>query len=411
MTLEQTVERLKKEIKGQNRKDVINSLEEMLCKNVKELIKSNNFFHLPLKNIFSVIAKINFNYVDDIDDGYEILLKIIKNTTDAHYEEKETLMILQIIDITQIILSYERILSIFGLFTNCPILQLFCNLYNENQLLPEKDYEYELQQKGQEIEKLKQQKQKEFNKRASPTKIEFQPISEKPKDFEPDIFKACKSGKFTSVQWLIEKENIDPNISVEQYNFRLLILKGDTPIHIASKNGHLPIVQYLIEKQNVNIDIKGFEERTSLHYACEKCKIPIINYLISQGANINEKDKWGNNVIHYASIGGYLPIVQYIIGKQSDCIDAKGGRGKTPLHCACSFANNLPVVEYLISKGANVDAKDNDSWTPLHFAANNHRPEIVKYLVSKGANKNIKNTDGKTPYDYADIDEIKNILK
>ena len=69
---------------------------------------------------------------------------------------------------------------------------------------------------------------------------DFIPIKEKPKDFEPDIFKACKEGKLKSVQWLIEKEKINKNQKDE---------KGNTPIHIACTRGHLPIVQYLIEKQ------------------------------------------------------------------------------------------------------------------------------------------------------------------
>ena len=38
---------------------------------------------------------------------------------------------------------------------------------------------------------------------------EFLPIKEKPKDYEKDIFKACEEGKLTSVQWLIEQENVD----------------------------------------------------------------------------------------------------------------------------------------------------------------------------------------------------------
>ena len=33
------------------------------------------------------------------------------------------------------------------------------------------------------------------------TKIDFQPIKEKPTDYESDIFKACEEGKLTSVQW------------------------------------------------------------------------------------------------------------------------------------------------------------------------------------------------------------------
>ena len=117
-----------KELNERNRKEVIDNLEEMLSKNVKELSKNQNIFHLPLKIIFSIISKVNFNSIDENDNGFEILQNIIKNTINAHYEEKETLLILQSIDFSQLFLSYEKIISHFGLFTNCQILQQFCNL-------------------------------------------------------------------------------------------------------------------------------------------------------------------------------------------------------------------------------------------------------------------------------------------
>ena len=142
MSVEQVVEKLKNEINERNRKDIIDNLEEMLSENVKEISKNENFFQLPLKNIFSVISKINFNSIGESDDRYEILQNIIKNTINSHYEEKETLLILQNVDISQLSLSYEKIISILGLFTNCPILKQFYNLHNEKQQLPENDYEY-----------------------------------------------------------------------------------------------------------------------------------------------------------------------------------------------------------------------------------------------------------------------------
>ena len=50
---------------------------------------------------------------------------------------------------------------------------------------------------------------------------------------ESDIFKACKEGKLKSVQWLIEKENVDKNIRIEDYKNDMW--KTDAPTHIASK--------------------------------------------------------------------------------------------------------------------------------------------------------------------------------
>ena len=231
------------------------------------------------------------------------------------------------------------------------------------------------------------------------------------KDETSDIYKACQEGKLRTVQYLIEKENVDQNTRVEYNDYELGIWNGETPIHIASKNGHLPIVkylieqqnvdidikgrsertplhyacegghlsivQYLIEKQNVDIDIKGYEERTPLHCACEKCHLPIAEYLISKGADAKAKDENGDYVIHYASKNGLLPIVQYLIEQQNVDIDIKGYEERTPLHCACYF-NYLDIVKYLVAKGANIKAKDKK---------------------------------GKTPYDLTDIDAIRYILK
>ena len=78
-------------------------------------------------------------------------------------------------------------------------------------------------------------------------------------------------------------------------------------------------------------------------------------------------------------------------------------------HTACKSCY-LPIAEYLISKGANIEAKDLWDRTPLHLASISGNTDIVRYLVSKGANKNAKDKDGKTPYYSARKDEIRDIL-
>ena len=353
MSVEQFVDEIKKELIEGKQKNV-HELEYKLSENVEELSKNENFFQCPLKNIFSIISKIHFNLIDESDDGFEILQNIIKGTINAHYDEKETLLLLQNIDFSQFSLSYEGIFSILELFTNCPIIREFCNLHIENQKLPDIDFEYELKQKDEEIEKLKHQ-----SKGSQPqiqTIIHFPPISEKPKDFESDIFKALKSKKFTSIQWLIENENINNNIRNELDN---------SPIHVASEIGVLPLVQYFIEKQRVNINIKGFQNQTPLIFASQEGHFPIVEYLISKGAKVGAKDTMGY----------------------------------TALHCACE-KGHLKVVKYLISHGADINAAVTlSNWTPLHFATRNGRFEIVQYLISKGAYVGARDIFGQTPFD------------
>ena len=139
--------------------------------------------------------------------------------------------------------------SMLELITNCPILFNFCNLYKERNKEVDIDYEYEIQKKYQnKIEKLKE----EIRQLSGI----FMPITEKPIDYETNIFKACKEGKLESIEWLIEKENEDKYKRVEKYNKELNFYKDDTPIHIALQNDHLPIVLYLIEKHHFIMHVK-----------------------------------------------------------------------------------------------------------------------------------------------------------
>ena len=85
-------------------------------------------------------------------------------------------------------------------------------------------------------------------------------------------------------------------------------------------------------------------------------------------------------------------------------MDAKVGgfiRGWTPLHFAARDGYK-EIVELLIAKGADVNAKDNDGGTtPLHHAASYGRNEVVELLIAKGADVNAKDNYGGTPLDRA----------
>ena len=54
------------------------------------------------------------------------------------------------------------------------------------------------------------------------------------------------------------------------------------------------------------------------------------------------------------------------------------------------------LLNILVKKGANTEAKDEDQYTPLHYASYYNQTGIIEYLVSKGANKN-----GRTTFDVA----------
>src|SRR5207244_6281571 len=94
-----------------------------------------------------------------------------------------------------------------------------------------------------------------------------------------------------------------------------------------------------------------------------------------------------------------------------------GGPGAFPLHAAAGveygegFAGNahrhapdgwMAAVKYLVEElGADVNARDNDGYTPLHHAAARGDNEMILYLVSKGADVKAVARSGQTVADMA----------
>ena len=63
--------------------------------------------------------------------------------------------------------------------------------------------------------------------------------------------------------------------------------------------------------------------------------------------------------------------------------------GVLPLSRAAA-RNSVDVAKVLISKGADVNAKDKHDHTPLYFAAKIDSVEVANLLISKGADINAK---------------------
>lgn len=82
------------------------------------------------------------------------------------------------------------------------------------------------------------------------------------------------------------------------------------------------------------------------------------------------------------------------------------------IHTA-SIENNIKVLLMLIVAGADINSKNNRSWTPLHYASYYGNLEAIRILIEAGADRNIKNTDDKTALDvaYKNKNEVQNLFK
>jgi ankyrin repeat protein len=117
-----------------------------------------------------------------------------------------------------------------------------------------------------------------------------------------------------------------------------------------------------------------------LQFAAAKCNVQMVRYLISQGANVNQRNKIAGRVKH-----GPVALTNL-----------------SPLIFAAPYCSKHVMAE-LIEAGAEVNAMDDRGFTPLMAAIASERqdPAVIQYLIAKGAEVNKKNARDETALDWA----------
>lgn len=251
-------------------------------------------------------------------------------------------------------------------------------------------------------------------------------------------------------------------------NVNALSEKGLSPLSEAVSMGDIELSKFLVEKgANFNQKLTS-TDRTLLHYAGSSA---VAAYLVSLGIGVNSKDTWGYTPLHTAADTGNLDVAEYLLSNGADInakitwfirnddypigstpldialdndpesdltkfLKAKGAKtgrylpgqlyfedlGNTEIELFRAVRNgNLTVITKRLRANANVNAKDNAGWTPLHWAAYFGRTWTVKYLIKNGAEINSPSGKyisrnypaGQTPLDVAKAagkDDIVKIL-
>lgn len=187
----------------------------------------------------------------------------------------------------------------------------------------------------------------------------------------------------------------------KQKLMEILIAKG-ADINTKDNDGNTPLHLALPHKYSSGDDVA----RSTI----------MIDYLIAKGAVINLKNNEGNTILHLTQ---KKAIAKLLIAKSAD-VNSLNNMDNSPLNMAMNDWNvgdNNPrdedetdeTIELFILNGANINTtiyqkeyyNDSEGDTPLHRTIKAGKNNLSKLLVSKGANINAKNASGVTPLDIA----------
>jgi ankyrin repeat protein len=135
----------------------------------------------------------------------------------------------------------------------------------------------------------------------------------------------------------------------------------------------------IISSTKIMIEQVQLSKKTkSLFESVRKGDIEQVKKLISEGADVNKKDRRNCTVLHYAAQQGYRDIGELLISKGAN-VDAAGPGYLTPLYYAVQHGHR-DIAELLIVAGADLNAKEPPWFTPLQHAVRNGHRDMAELL-------------------------------
>jgi len=155
------------------------------------------------------------------------------------------------------------------------------------------------------------------------------------------------------------------------------------------------MVERLVQSQPDAIHSPFSLEKYLIHIAAAQRNLPVLKWLIANGAIINQRTRcphgvmgtealaYGWEAIHFAAQTGDGEIIQWLIDNGAS-ISATTDSGMQPIHIAAAFGH-VEALNILVRNGAKMHALDLERRRPVNYADNSHRIPALEWFVRHGA--------------------------
>lgn len=131
------------------------------------------------------------------------------------------------------------------------------------------------------------------------------------------------------------------------------------------------------------------------HKLCFVCiaAVPLLALAIDQRpVEAPRPDTWPTIPDTFTAVYGDFESFKQQVNRNPALVSQTSNYGTTPLHLAAE-SNKVQVIEFLVSKGADVNVRNDGGYTPLHEAAYVGALGAVKILVRLGADMSARAGD------------------
>lgn len=163
---------------------------------------------------------------------------------------------------------------------------------------------------------------------------------------------------------------------------------GLSALHLAVMNRDMDAIELLVSS-GANCFLKDNAGMTPAHLAAELGYLKALNYFIQMPQREFGRTREGASLLHLLSIWLDGAVVRNFVMTKRALLNVRDNKGRTPLHYA-AMANNAATARQLLSLGAAIDLKDGSGRTALHEAIRARSETTAELLLQRGANPRVK---------------------
>lgn len=134
-------------------------------------------------------------------------------------------------------------------------------------------------------------------------------------------------------------------------------------------------------------------DERDLQTAADRDHLGSLNRLLQRGVDPNVGDKDGNSALMIALRGESYQAAERLIAHDATDVNRPNAANETPLMMA-ALRGRLDLAKQLVSRGAKINLK---GWTPLHYACSGPDNGVADWLLSQGADIDARAPNGSTP--------------
>jgi len=168
-------------------------------------------------------------------------------------------------------------------------------------------------------------------------------------------------------------------------------------IHVAAQSGNAELVTEICKRDPAAVGYEDKDGCTAIFGAARMGWLDVVKVLVDFGARVDLVARSdGATPLHLAASFGHVSVVEYLFNLGPNIPSYQPGY-KYPIHTAAQHGH-IAVVAVL----GDINLRMPEGISVLHMAVHGGQENMVRYLIDRGADLDAQDDEGGTVLDYLD---------